>query len=67
MKKKLLHSISFIITTMVILKCLPYIKDYNIKLKFNIYRSLMCLYFVIKSVEYLKNQPVIFGNYFIKC
>ena len=24
----------------------------------------MCTFFVIKSLEYLKNQPVIFGNYF---
>lgn len=64
MKRNLLFSVGFILTISVILKYLPYIKKYNIKIRFNIYRSLMCTFFVIKSLEYLKNKPVIFGNYF---
>ena len=64
MKKNLFLSINFIIAISVILKYLPYIKEYDIKIRFNIYRSLMCTYFVIKSIEFLKNQPIIFGNYF---
>ena len=43
---------------------MPYLKKYNIKLKFNIYRSVMCAFFVIKSTLYLLDSQNILENVF---
>lgn len=61
---KILNSVSLIIFTIVIILYLPYLKKYDIKLKFNIYRSIMCTYFVVKSLEFLKNENNILENCF---
>lgn len=61
---KILNSVSLIIFTIVIILYLPYLKKYDIKLKFNIYRSIMCTYFVVKSLEFLKNENNILQNCF---
>lgn len=55
-KSNVIKSIILIIFSCMILHYLPYIKTFDIKIKFNIYRSIMCTYFVIKSLEFLKNE-----------
>lgn len=62
-KSNVIKSIIIILFCCLILHYLPYIKTFDIKIKFNIYRSIMCTYFVIKSLEFLKNEENIY-DYF---
>ena len=64
MKKNLLEPFFFIVVVALIVKNMPYLKKYDIKLKFNIYRSVMCSFFVIKSILYLLDSENILDNAF---
>jgi len=64
MKKNLLESLFFIVLVGLIVKNMPYMKKYDIKLKFSIYRSIMCTFFVISSILFLYSSTNILENSF---
>ena len=65
MKKKILESFFFIVIVGLLVKNMPYLKKYDIKLKFSIYRSIMCTFFVIKSLLYIASVNNIMDDTFI--
>tara|TARA_B110000908_G_C10266895_1_gene465041 strand:+ start:4326 stop:4985 length:660 start_codon:yes stop_codon:yes gene_type:complete len=65
-KKKIIKPIVFIIIIGLFVKIMPFASKYNIKIKFSIYRSIMCCFFVIKSIIYLLNTSNILKNAFIQ-
>lgn len=64
MKKNILESSFFIVLVGLIVKNMPYIQKYDIKLKFSIYRSIMCTFFVINSILFLYSSTNILENSF---
>ena len=61
--KNILESFFFIVLVGLIVKNMPYMKKYDIKLKFSIYRSIMFI-FVINSIFFLSSSTNILENSF---